>query len=476
MQHSKWGSISTFKKATLFLPRLYRHIDPSFKYIPQMKNYRNALTSPFQRALNRGLDNEEGNFVFRVGDIIYDTEQAIDGTSKRYLVEGSLGQGSYGQVLKCVDMETFCCYAIKVIKNIPAYTRQAQYEKKILSLIREKDFDDQRRCLRLVNDFVFHGHACFVTEILGENLYTTLKRGHFQGFSLSLVSVIIAQVLDVMCLLRSLKIIHADLKPENILIDGSLPKVKVVDFGSAVFESHPLYTYIQSRYYRAPEVLLGLPYSLSIDMWSVGCIAAELFLGHPLLPGQPEHDQLCRIQRIVGNIPSELAVKSASFQKYFIDDAASAEGVRLMNYEEYIASQQTAKLFNPSSSSTSSTPSKPPRRYPYEGNTLEDTIEMHHRRTTQQGNLLSKSANQRHCFIHFIRSILMIDARKRPSPFEMLQHPFITRQPWKGEWAPRTPKTMKEMKEMKEMKMQKSMNAMNMSNMSNVASMSNLIQ
>jgi dual specificity protein kinase YAK1 len=76
--------------------------------------------------------------------------------------------------------------------------------------------------------------------------------------------------------------------------------LKVIDFGSACFEGHAVFQYIQSRYYRSPEVLLGLPYDPAIDMWSLGCIAAELFLGIPIFPGNCEYDQLAKIFEILG--------------------------------------------------------------------------------------------------------------------------------------------------------------------------------
>lgn len=89
----------------------------------------------------------------------------------------------------------------------------------------------------------------------------------------------------------------------SILSPGSSlqsPQIKVIDFGSACHEYSTVYTYIQSRFYRSPEVLLGLPYSTSIDMWSLGCIAVELFLGLPLFPGTSEYNQLSRIIDMLG--------------------------------------------------------------------------------------------------------------------------------------------------------------------------------
>lgn len=99
------------------------------------------------------------------------------------------------------------------------------------------------------------------------------------------------QILDALIVLRDASIIHCDLKPENILLappaasGGALGQLKLIDFGSACFEHRTVYSYIQSRFYRSPEVLLGLSYSTAIDMWSFGCVAAELFLGLPLFPG-----------------------------------------------------------------------------------------------------------------------------------------------------------------------------------------------
>lgn len=93
-----------------------------------------------------------------------------------------------------------------------------------------------------------------------------------------------------------LGLIHADLKPENImLVDPARQpyRVKVIDFGSASHVSKAVCnTYLQSRYYRAPEIILGLPFSEAIDMWSLGCVIAELFLGWPLYPGSSEYDQV----------------------------------------------------------------------------------------------------------------------------------------------------------------------------------------
>jgi dual specificity tyrosine-phosphorylation-regulated kinase 2/3/4 len=109
--------------------------------------------------------------------------------------------------------------------------------------------------------------------------------------------------------LRENRIIHCDLKPENVLYtDSDQLQIRLIDFGSAVFESSPMYIYIQSRFYRAPEILLGADYSYPIDMWSLGCMVAEMSTGRPLFPGESERDQMMWIVAALGQ-PGEEVVK-----------------------------------------------------------------------------------------------------------------------------------------------------------------------
>ena len=92
-----------------------------------------------------------------------------------------------------------------------------------------------------------------------------------------------------MVFLEGYQIIHCDLKPENILlVDQEATRLKLVDYGSGCFRNEQVYTYVQSRFYRAPEVILRINYSEKVDIWSFGCILAELYTGEPLFPGNNE--------------------------------------------------------------------------------------------------------------------------------------------------------------------------------------------
>lgn len=106
------------------------------------------------------------------------------------------------------------------------------------------------------------------------------------------------QIIISLRVLADSNIIHCDLKPENILLRH--PKrsaIKLIDFGSSCRDKKTVYTYIQSRYYRAPEVILGTRYDVAIDMWSLGCTLVEMHTGEPLFGGQDEADQMKKIVR-----------------------------------------------------------------------------------------------------------------------------------------------------------------------------------
>jgi serine/threonine protein kinase len=111
------------------------------------------------------------------------------------------------------------------------------------------------------------------------------------------------------------------LKPENIILkDRNKSGIKVIDFGSSCFEEQQLYTYIQSRFYRAPEIVFGIKYSNAIDMWSFGCILSELFTGYPIFPGENEHDQIGYIMEVAGLPPIELLRRGKRAHLFFEPD------------------------------------------------------------------------------------------------------------------------------------------------------------
>ena len=151
------------------------------------------------------------------------------------------------------------------------------------------------------------------------NLYEFIKAHDFKGFSLKLIRRFTKQLLASLVLLHGHKVIHCDLKPENVLLAHPMhSEIKVIDFGSSCFENEKVYTYIQSRFYRSPEVILGTAYGMPIDMWSLGCILAELYTGYPIFPGENEQEQLACIMEVFGP-PEKHLIEKSSRKKLFFD-------------------------------------------------------------------------------------------------------------------------------------------------------------
>ncbi|KAL4659447.1 dual specificity tyrosine-phosphorylation-regulated kinase 4-like [Arapaima gigas] len=258
---------------------------------------------------NCGYDDEHGSYIKVLHDHI----------AYRYEVLEVLGKGSFGQVLKCVDHKHNELVAIKVIRNKKRFHHQALVELKILDAVRKRDKDNYHNVIHMKEHFYFRNHLCITFELLGMNLYELIKKNNFHGFSMSQVRRYAFSLLRCLQLLHREKIIHCDLKPENIVLSQKgVGNIKVVDFGSSCYEQQRVYTYIQSRFYRSPEVILGHSYSMAIDMWSLGCIVAELYTGYPLFPGESEWEQMACIMEIFG-IPPKDFIQTASRRKLFFD-------------------------------------------------------------------------------------------------------------------------------------------------------------
>lgn len=266
-----------------------------------------AKLKEFTVSNNFGFDDEKGDYLLINNDQVH----------YRYEVIEPLGRGAFGQVVKVFDHKSKEPLALKIIKNKTKFTEQAQTELKILHNLLQNDKKNQFGLVHIRKSFVFRNHFCLVFELLGQNLYSVLKSQNFRGLKLRYIRRYAFQLFQSLSLLSKLRIIHCDLKPENILlIPHTRSSIKVIDFGSSCYKSNKIFTYIQSRFYRAPEILFGIDYTEAIDVWSLGCILVELYTGAPLFPAKNEVDLFSCMVEVLGNPPEDLIMSSKRSQIY----------------------------------------------------------------------------------------------------------------------------------------------------------------
>ncbi|GMR60328.1 hypothetical protein PMAYCL1PPCAC_30523 [Pristionchus mayeri] len=259
---------------------------------------------------NNGYDNIGFDYIIKAGEYL----------GNRYVVVSPIGKGSFGQVIKAYDTVAKEHVAVKIIKNKKTFYDQAQIEIKLLQMMNEMDVEGKYNVVQLKTHFIHRNHLCLVFELLSYNLYDLLRNTNFHGVSLNLTRKFGQQLTKTLLFLSSpqLSIIHCDLKPENVLLCSSKRStIKIIDFGSSCQIGHRIYQYIQSRFYRSPEILLGIAYDTKIDMWSLGCILVEMHTGEPLFAGGSEYDQMMKIVEVLGIPPAELLDKAPKARKYF---------------------------------------------------------------------------------------------------------------------------------------------------------------
>lgn len=207
------------------------------------------------------------------------------------------------------------------------------------------------------------------------------------GIDLDQIKIIMRESLEALSYIHSLQLIHCDLKPENIVCQNINPlSIKIIDFGSSCFITDYLSSYIQSRSYRAPEVILGLPYDCKIDLWSLGCIAYELFTGSVLFSNDSIPSLLARIIGIIDDIPERMLEDGKDVWKYF-----TARGIVYST--------------------------EPPSE---DGG--EDRMILFYPKQTSLWHRLRTAPSE---FIDFISTLLQLDPNERPTAQQAQEHPWL---------------------------------------------------
>ncbi|XP_010869156.1 dual-specificity tyrosine-(Y)-phosphorylation regulated kinase 1A, a isoform X1 [Esox lucius] len=307
-------SSAPLRKLSIDLIKTYKHINEVY-YAKKKRRHQqcqgdDSSHKKERKIFNDGYDDDNYDYIVKNG------EKWMD----RYEIDSLIGKGSFGQVVKAYDRVEQEWVAIKIIKNKKAFLNQAQIEVRLLELMNKHDTEMKYYIVHLKRHFMFRSHLCLVFEMLSYNLYDLLRNTNFRGVSLNLTRKFAQQMCTALLFLATpeLSIIHCDLKPENILLcNPKRSAIKIVDFGSSCQLGQRIYQYIQSRFYRSPEVLLGMPYDLAIDMWSLGCILVEMHTGEPLFSGANEIDQMNKIVEVLGVPPNHILDQAPKARKFF---------------------------------------------------------------------------------------------------------------------------------------------------------------
>jgi serine/threonine protein kinase len=236
-----------------------------------------------------------------------------------YTATQVIGSGSFGVVYQAIIVETGEVVAIKKV------LQDKRYKNRELEIIK-----DLNHCnvVRLKNAFFTSGekpeemYLNAVMEFIPETLSRIIRQyaKSKSQMPLLLVKLYAYQMLRALAYIHSVGVCHRDIKPQNILVDPNTQVLKLCDFGSAkrLVKGEPNVAYICSRYYRAPELIFGATdYTNEIDVWSIGCVIAELVLGRPIFPGESAVDQLVEIIKILGTpTKTQVLVMNPEYKEY----------------------------------------------------------------------------------------------------------------------------------------------------------------
>ncbi|XP_059188528.1 homeodomain-interacting protein kinase 2-like isoform X2 [Centropristis striata] len=331
----------------------------------------------------------------------------VNTISDNYKILKVLGQGCFGQVVHCLKQDTKENVAVKVLK-LRNQQHGNQRELRILKKLRCLD-PEKNNIVRCLEWFCKIDRTFMVFEMLDMSILDYMRLTNFAPLPLHGIRTIIQDVVTALSALKGFGLIHTDLKLDNImLVDHRRQpfRVKLIDFGLTLEkpEVHPGLG-VQPLWNRAPEVIVGFPFSEAIDIWSLGTVMAELLLGFPLFPGQYEYQVLSFIIDLLGDLPKRILDRGLNTSTYF---NAKHKYFAFLNWE-------LMKPFH----YEAVTGHKMVDRRKYRFSSLDDL------KTSSQHTANSAEAADRKDCVELLKEMLQMDPKKRITPSEILQHPFI---------------------------------------------------
>ena len=232
------------------------------------------------------------------------TEEVEAHVMKKYEILSKLGKGAYGIVWKAVDKRTKEIVALK--KCFDAFQNATDAQRTFREIVFLQELNGHENIIRLSNVIRAENDRdiYLIFDFMDTDLHAVIRANILEDIH---KQYIVYQTLKCLKYIHSADLLHRDLKPSNLLLNSEC-HMKVCDFGLARSidkrdnTNQPILTdYVATRWYRAPEILLGSNnYTKSADMWSVGCILAELLLGKPFFPGTSTLNQLDRVMEVTG--------------------------------------------------------------------------------------------------------------------------------------------------------------------------------
>ncbi|XP_028251839.1 homeodomain-interacting protein kinase 2-like [Parambassis ranga] len=320
---------------------------------------------------------------------------------KYYLTE-IIGQGVFGTVFSGYRLPCGRIVAVKRVTDEAIALKEIKILKKLRGL-------DPDKC-NLVNFYgcFKQGSSTYIAlERLNINIHNYMENVHKTYLPLDEIQAILHQTLVALNALKSIGIVHLDIKPDNIMLCYAYPlRVKLIDFGLATNVSEiEQGSFKQPTGYRAPEVTLGLPVTEAVDMWSLGCVAAFMYINSHLFPIQDSFEELSIIIQMQGQPANHVLDKGMFTEKFFWKKIHGEQHTwQLKTRDEYM--------------STNNTKSRKYGGISKDFHCVDDLLKI--RQVTDM------KWKENRAFLRLLQTMLDTDPAKRITPTDALWHQFLT--------------------------------------------------